>query len=281
MEAVASVRSARADLHFLLARAFLPPLERAFARSFTRVLPDDLGEATAGLPFDCSCSIVALRESVAGLRHRELLQAYSALFLQPPRRASLEASIHLDGAAMGAATLAVTERYAMHGLSPAEGLREPSDHLARLLEFCGYLWERAATAKDEEHAQACEREARDFVAAFIAPWTPALAVEIRLACGEMALPRPYQHLAELTAAAAWEGEGWRRGDERRPRSHRPRMAACVGCGKPHAEEAALRAVRRIMKKKGLAIGHLDRCENCRGITDDVPGALEPAELRTL
>jgi TorA maturation chaperone TorD len=274
-------RAARADLHLLLARAFLPPVKREFAWAFTRDLPDDLGEATACLPFDCSAGVAALRESVVGLRHRELLQAYSALFLQPPRRASLEAAVHLDGSAMGPATFAVAERYAAHGLCAAEGLHEPADHLARMLEFSGYLMERAATAHDEDEAAALEGEARDFLAAFVCPWIPALSVEIRAACGELALPRAYQHLAELAAIAAWEGEGWRREGNPGARARAPRMAACVQCEKPYAEDAALRAVRRIMKKKGLPIAHLDRCENCRGITDESPGALEPAELRAL
>lgn len=266
--------TAIADLHLLLARAFLPPLEATFARAFVEDLPEDLADIAAQLPFDCAASIDALRKSVVGLGHDGLLQAYSALFLQPPQRASLDASVYLDGAARGPSSLEVEERYARHGLACDARLRELPDHLSRLFEFSAYLLAREPGGEGE-------REAREFVGTYLRPWVPALAVEIRAACDELALPRPYQHLAELAAFAAWEGEGWRRGDAHREPERSPKQAHCVQCARPYAEDAALRAVRRIMKKKGLPMGHLDRCENCRGLTDDVTGTVEPAEMRAL
>ena len=281
MGATAANRAALAELHLLLARAFLPPLEPSFAQSFSHDLPEDLGEIAQDLPFDCMAPVAAFHESASALGYDALLQVYSALFLQPPQRANLDASVHLDGAAMGPTTLGVQERYARYGLAPAERLHELPDHLSRLLEFSGFLLGRASAAADERQAVAFESEARDFIDAYLRPWIPALAVEIRTACDELDLPRAYLHLAELAAAAAWEGEGWRRDESRRRPARAPRMARCQQCDKPYAEDAALRAVRRIMKKKGLPVAHLDRCENCRGIMDEAPGLVEPAEIRSM
>jgi putative dimethyl sulfoxide reductase chaperone len=277
-DAAASGR-ALSDLYLLLGRAFLPPLEASFAQAFVRDLPEDLGQIAGELPFDCAAGVAAFRGSVEGLEQGELLQAYSALFLQPPQRASLDASVYLDGAAMGPTTAAVEKRYASHGLRPSEALRELPDHLSRLLEFSGFLLGRAAEAKGARSATARTREAREFIGAFVRPWVPALAVEVRAACTGLALPRPYQHLAEIAAVAAWEGEGWR--PEHRRAARAPRQALCARCARPYAEDAALRAVRRIMKRKGLRLDHLDRCGDCRGISDQVTAAPEPADSRGL
>lgn len=281
MDATSPNSAALADLHLLLAHAFLPPLEASFVHSFAHDLPEDLGEVASELSFDCASTIAAFRESVLGLGKGELLQTYSALFLQPPQRASLDASVYLDGAAMGPTTLAVEERYLRYGLRPAERLRELPDHLSRLLEFSGFLLARVGGAEGEGQTAAFDAEARDFLGTYVRPWIPALSVEVRTACDELGLARPYQHLAELAAIAAWEGEGWRAEASKKRPAKAPRQAHCSQCNSPYAEDAALRAVRRIMKKKGLQIEHLDRCENCRGISDDVSGRVEPAQMRAI
>lgn len=262
------------DLHLCLARAFLPPMTADFLTAFRSDLVDDLDALAEELAFSCAEPVGLLRASLTTVANAEqLLQAYSALFLQPPIRVSLNASIHLDGSLLGPSTKVMEEAYRRHGLQPAEALRDFSDHLSRLLEFVGLLFERAAAAADAgdaERAASLAAEARESSAIFLRPWLPGFAIEIRDACAELALPTPYQHLAELAAIAAWEGDSWlRANDDRGERPERaPRQTLCSACGKPFAEDAALVAVRRIMEKRGLDISHLDRCSDCRGLSDD-------------
>jgi TorA maturation chaperone TorD len=260
-----------AELHLLLSRAFLPPMGANFVAAFRRDLADDLEALARELPFECIDPIRNLRASLDAVTDGgHLLQAYSALFLQPPQRVFLNASVHLDGALLGASSLAMEEAYRRHGLHPAESLRDLSDHLSRLFEFVALLFVRAAEAGTAEQSSALSAEAREFSAAFLRPWLPGFAVEVRGACDELGLPKPYQHLAELAAIAVWEGDAWRRPDaaaQDRP-ERAPRQADCSACGQPFAEDAALAAVRRIMEKRGLGIAHLDRCPNCRGLTDN-------------
>lgn len=261
---------ALAELHLLLSRAFLPPMDPVFAAAFRRDLADDLDALAQELPFDCAHTVRDFRSSLDEVGSEgELLQGYSALFLQPPIRVYLNASVHLDGSLLGPSSKLMEEAYHRHGLSPSAELRDLSDHLSRLLEFVALLFARAAESGSAEEAAALSAEAREFSVAFLRSWLPGLAVEVRGACEELGLPRPYQHLAELAAIAVWEGDAWRRSDaaaQDRP-ERAPRQANCSACGQPYAEDAALMAVRRIMEKRGLDTTHLDRCPNCRGLTD--------------
>lgn len=274
---------ALAELHLLLSRAFLPPMDAAFATAFRRDLADDLEALARELPFECGDPIRELRASLEAVTDdTHLLQAYSALFLQPPIRVYLNASVHLDGSLLGPSSKLMEEAYHRHGLCPSDDLRDLSDHLSRLLEFVAMLFARAAetgqTEGDREQAAALLAEAREFSAAFLRPWLPGLAVEVRGVCEESGLPKPYQHLAELAAIAAWEGDAWRRPEaavRERPELA-PRQANCSACGQPFAEDAALTAVRRIMEKRGLDTAHLDRCPNCRGLTDNGKADTLPA-----
>lgn len=277
---------ALAELHLLLARAFLPPMDADFAAAFRRDLPEDLEALARELPFDCAEPMRNLRASLAALTDDgQLLQAYSALFLQPPQRIFLNASVHLDGALLGASSLAMEEAYRRHGLQPAESLRDLSDHLSRLFEFVALLFVRAAEAEghDAERAAELSAEAREFSVAFLRPWLPGFAVEVRSVCEELGLPTPYAHLAELAAIAVWEGDAWRRssgdGASRTVTEKAPRQTNCADCGQPFAEDAALAAVRRILEKRGLDVAHLDRCPNCRGLTD--AGKIDTAPAQRL
>jgi|YNPMSStandDraft_2_1061718.scaffolds.fasta_scaffold16777_2 TorA maturation chaperone TorD len=263
-----------ADLYLCLARAFLPPMEKDFVAAFRSDLVDDLGEIADELPFACNEPAELLRESLTDVGDELLLQTYSALFLQPPIRVFLNASVHLDGSLMGPSSKAIEDVFRSYGLQPAEKLRDLPDHLSRLLEFTGLRYahaaEAAARGRDEQASKEFEA-ARKFAADFLQPWLPGFAVEIRTACEEMGLPTPYQHLAELAAIAAWEGDAWREieKDSKRDRPQRePKQTACSQCGKAFAEDAALVAVRRIMEKRGLDTSHLDRCPHCRGLTDN-------------
>lgn len=274
-----------ADLYLCLARAFLPPMDKDFIAALRGDLVADLHDITEELPFDCGEPAQRLAESMAAIDDdATILQAYSALFLQPPIRVFLNASVHLDGSLMGPSSKAIEDLFRTHGLQPAEHIRDLPDHLARLLEFAGLLYARAAEAQARGRDELASNElaaAREFAASFLQPWLPGFAVEIRTACAELDLPTPYQHLAELAAIAAWEGDAWRRDEESaRRRPHRePKQTACSQCGKPFAEDVALVAVRRIMDKRGLDISHLDRCPHCRGLTDN--GKIETLDAAAL
>jgi len=273
---------ALAELHLLLARAFLPPMDADYAAAFRRDLPEDLEALARELPFECGDPIRELCASLEAVTDdTHLLQAYSALFLQPPIRVYLNASVHLDGSLLGPSSKLMEGAYHRHGLCPSDELRDLSDHLSRLLEFVAMLFARAAETGDAEQAAALLAEAREFSAAFLRPWLPGLAVEVRGVCEESGLPKPYQHLAELAAIAAWEGDAWRRPEaavRERPELA-PRQANCSRCGQPFAEDAALAAVRRILEKRGLDVAHLDRCPNCRGLTD--AGKIDTAPAQRL
>lgn len=270
---------ALAELHLLLSRAFLPPMDAAFASAFRRDLAGDLEALARELPFECAGPVRDFRTSLSAVADEgHLLQVYSALFLQPPIRVYLNASVHLDGALLGPSSKLMEEAYHRHGLAPSPDLRDLSDHVSRLLECVALLFARAAEADDAAQAEALSAEAREFSAVFLRPWLPGLAVELRNACELLDLPRPYQHLAELAAIAVWEGDAWRRaGSDVRDRpEHAPRQANCSACGQPFAEDAAVAAVRRIMAKRGLDVSHLDRCPNCRGLTDNGKADTLPA-----
>ncbi|MDP1527160.1 MAG: molecular chaperone TorD family protein [Rhodocyclaceae bacterium] len=273
------------DLFLCLARAFLAPTDKDFVAAFRSDLVDDLNDIAAELSFACNEPAELLRDSLTDVGDDLLLQTYSALFLQPPIRVFLNASVHLDGSLMGPSAKAIDDVFRSHGLQPAEKMRDLPDHLSRLLEFTGLRYAHAAESEARGHsAQACKafEEARKFAADFLQPWLPGFAVEIRTACEEMGLPTPYQHLAELAAIAAWEGDAWREieKDSKRDRPERePRQTACSQCGKAFAEDAALVAVQRIMEKRGLDISHLDRCPHCRGLTDN--GKIEALDMAEL
>jgi len=270
---------ALAELHLLLSRAFLPPMDPAFAAALRHDLADDLDALARELLFECDDPIRELRASLEAVTDdTHLLQAYSALFLQPPIRVYLNASVHLDGSLLGPSSKLMEEAYHRHGLSPSAELCDLSDHLSRLLEFVALLFARAAECDGTEEAAALSAEAREFSAAFLRPWLPGFAVEVRSVCEELNLPKPYQHLAELAAIAVWEGDAWRRAaaDVRDRPEHAPRQANCGKCGQPFAEDAALAAVRRIMEKRGLDVSHLDRCPNCRGLSDNGSTVTLPA-----
>lgn len=267
---------ALADLHLCLARAFLPPMAPGFAAAFQSDLVDDLDAIAAELSFACGEPAGFLRDSLQALAGPDhLLQTYSALFLQPPIRVPLNASVHLDGSLLGPSARAMEDAYRRHGLEPSSGLRDLPDHLSRLLEFVGILFARAAGAVEAGDAPSAGMllgEAREFSASFLRPWLPGVAVDIRGVCIDLDLPMPYQHLAELAVIAVWEGDAWRQGGDAAHAStgRNVRRTPCSACGKPFAEDAAVVAVRRIMDKRGLATAHLDRCPDCRGLADHGP-----------
>lgn len=274
---------ALADLHWCLGRAYLPPLDGELATAMREDLADDLAAIADELGFACAASIDGLRASLAEIDHARLLQAYSGLFLQPPMRVNLNASAYLDGCLLGPSVNVMEAAYRRHGLRAADTLHDFSDHLSRLLEFVGLLFARAAEASDAgDRVTAGElcAEARAFSARHLRPWLPGFAVEVRHAAADLALPTAYQHLAELAAIAVWEGDAWRHAVQAettlKTDEAAPAQAYCVRCGKPHAEDAALATVRRILAARGLDTTHLDRCPQCRGLSDDECMETRPA-----
>jgi len=256
----------RADFYLCLSRAFLPPGEESF-NAMKDLLADDLEEIASDVDYPIADSLAELRTVMGRVADPlALLQAYSGLFLQPPRQVPINASLYLDGAIMGRSTDAMERIYRNHGMQKAEGFRDLPDHLALLLEFIAYLFDKA-------HDQADAEDARAFIREFLLSWVPVFVRQLEKATGELGHPPVYLHLARVLRAALIHDAGeipedlWRiidpdrfRGEVEKERA----MALCRDCGAPIAPAGRMRRVKRVLEKEGIDTTHLDLCLNCRG-----------------
>lgn len=246
---------ARAELYLCLAQAFRLPPASATLSVFAEDLPDDLSDfgRELGLPLEAEAQ--ALRASLRTLPDAlSLLQTYSVLFLTPPAPVAINAGRYLDGAAMPGASAEMLERcYRDHGLERDESFRDLPDHLALQLEFTAFLFARAAAAivaGNDIEAARHEAEAREFLAAFVAPWLPAFCGELERVVAARGLAASYLHLARVLRTVAEHDTAGRLPLEEPSRS----TGRAAGMGEPGPEEIA--EIARLLAARGHSTDHL-------------------------
>jgi TorA maturation chaperone TorD len=262
----------RSDLYLTLSRAFAVPLAPASFEAFRCALAEDLGEYGHLLGYPIADAVGFLGRSIESVESADqLLQIYSGLFLQPPRRAHLNASLHLDGALLGRSADACERAYAQYGLVRAESFRELPDHLTLQLEFLAFLYQRASS--EPAGAAALVAEAQAFNRALVLSWVPMLARQLRQAVMTDALHPLYVNLAgvlqEVLTADAGEipDELWGVIDPERAaagKAQKREMIHCRECGVAIAPAGRVRRVRKVLEREGIDGSHLDLCFDCRG-----------------
>lgn len=186
----------RAAFYLCLARAFLPPQDRASYDAIKIHLADELGDLADSLGYPARDALDGLRNAVAAIpNHLALLQGYSELFLAPPVPVTLNAGRYLDGAVMGQATTAIERCYLQVGLAKAGGFHDLPDHVALQLEFVAHLCASEATGS------APAIKADDFLASFVRYWLPPFVAALARTCAQEAPAGIYLCLARLLQIA--------------------------------------------------------------------------------
>ena len=169
-------KAARANLCYLLSRAFAPPSETSDEdierlSQLIPALPERLRSHTVDL-------LAKWRRGLAD--EEEMLAAWTRLFLGPFEVfAPPYASFYLeeDRQLMGRVSNMVAEHYATAGLEPGPGPREAPDHVALEWEFVYFLTHKYTSTG---HHRWCQQRRR-FVSGHLLKWMPELADAMRSA----------------------------------------------------------------------------------------------------
>lgn len=186
----------RADLWFVLARAFLPPPPSLSFPHWADALAQDLAELATALGLHAEAALAVLN---CPPQHIALttdptawLVSYAGLFLTPPVRVPLNTGLYLEGSLGGEAAHMMRMCYERAGFAPNQSFRDLPDHVAMQLEFLGWLEERAAQGDD----QAAEF-ATEFLDSFVSGWAEPLERACRAAADERPEAAVFAELAAL------------------------------------------------------------------------------------
>lgn len=186
----------RADLCFVLARAFLPPPRDLSFRRWADSLAEDLAELASALGLNAEGALAVLNSPPRHIAHMTdpvaWLVGYSGLFLTPPVRVPLNTGLYLEGSLGGEAAHMMRTCYERAGFAPNQSFRDLPDHVAMQLEFLGWLEERAAQGDD----QAAEF-ATEFLDSFVSGWAEPLERACRAAADERPEAAVFAELAAL------------------------------------------------------------------------------------
>jgi putative dimethyl sulfoxide reductase chaperone len=171
-----------ADAFRLLAACFYQPDRDALLEE---KVGENLAAALGPISPEAAKFAEQMTEALREESQEDLLVAYSKLFLGPSEHlVPPYGSVYLEQKhqVMGDSTLATLEFYRRAGLSLAEEMKEPPDHIAIELEFMSYLIARkvaaAAAGKGEEAARFALMQ-QQFIDRFLGRWVPSF-------CGDMA-----------------------------------------------------------------------------------------------
>lgn len=268
----------KAEFYLTLARAFLTPMEPAHCEAMTEMLAEDLADLDISLGYGLDPQLEALRAALSRLSDQEeLLVEYSRLFLQPPREATLNACLPLDGAMMGGTVTEIEDFYRHYGVERGDHFKDLSDHVSVQLEFVSYLYGRAAAAIGQgEPDSEAERAAGHFLHKFVSRWVPHFEQGIEKAGKKLELrANPYLPLARILALATAH-DATANPDWVKPRKRVD--AAIEKARRNHAASGitaeALADIKRKLTEKGFSTDHLDVALDTRnealGLTAKTP-----------
>lgn len=242
----------RTEFYLCLARAFLTPNSEETWLALRDALADDLDELDGMLGYGFAAHVARYRAAITAFAGQpELLQAYSGLFLAPPRLACINTGAYLDGAVNGGSVLAMEEAYRQAGLERNENFLDLADHLSIQLEFVASRY-MACLAAAEQLAD--EEVAGRFLDRFLRPCLPALMAD--LAAAPVA-HNPWLHLARLLQVAVVH-------DARAPappRKEAMRLQTALvkarhGWARHDVGDQDLAFIAQRLQEKGLATDHL-------------------------
>ncbi len=158
---------ARANCYAILARLFAAPPDAGFLAALAESVDADAGAvAEAALPAAWRELGVAAAQSTADGAREE----FGALFVAIGRpQVVLYASWYLTGFMMEKPLAALRDDLAALGLARLDGVREPEDHFAALMEAMRHLTGDASRSEDERIALQ-----QRFFLAHIDPWSEKL-----------------------------------------------------------------------------------------------------------
>ena len=259
----------RAEFYLCLARAFLTPDSEQAWRGMREALADDLEELGKTLGYEIDNYIASYWLAIASVPDQPtLLQVYSALFLAPPRRVSINTGTYLDGALNGGSVLAMEEAYQRGGVARSEAFKDLSDHLSLQLEFVAH---RFLARREMSDAETPDEDAEKFLDTFVARWLPPFIADLER---EGTAPNPYLHLARILQAAVT------RDARAAPLSaiHSRRQMALDKArherGARGVTEQDMAFIAQCLREKGLSTDHLSippgQRDEARGLSKRVP-----------
>lgn len=243
--------SERGEFYLCLARAFLTPHTAQAFDGLRAALADDLDELASTLGYACNDAVSDFRTAIAAIPdHLALLQAYSALFIAPPRPVQLNTASYFDGALNGGSVAAMEAAYRQCGVERGMDFHDLADHVSVQLEFVALLYLRAAEAQQSGTPKPPLRP-EHFLHDYVARWLPAFLQDLA-AAGQ----NPWLPLAHVLAAAVAHDA---RAQDLPPAELRTRRAI----GKARHERAMrgvtaedMAFIARKLREQGLSTDHL-------------------------
>lgn len=256
---------ARAEFYLCLAHAFLTPDSEAAWLGLRDALADDLDDLVADLALPDNPHVADYRAAIAAIPDQPtLLSIYSALFIAPPRRTTINTGSYIDGALNGGSVLAMEDAYRRGGLERSDAFKDLSDHLSIQLEFV------ASRLLARLENSSADTGAEEFLATFVTRWLPPFIADLER---EGISPNPWLPLARLLQAAVL------RDTAAVPLPAPPRQQLAIDKAR-HARakegigDADMAFIAQRLREKGLAVDHLatppEERDESHGWTRKVP-----------
>lgn len=260
-----------------LAKAFLPPREPEFFHAFREDWPGILREIASRVGLKLESDIDAIGTALRGIDNsQDLLLAYSRLFLVPPVAAPLNLGFYIDGTLFGGSARALDALYHENGLTLSSGvLKDNPDHLARVIEFLGFLTTKKAETNGSTQSEG-GRTGEDLAtlrARFLLRALPELIRRTADAETAHQLPSLYSRILSLTLTAVRDHDGvlfeespGRADAEQRPSSEQAvtrDLVTCSECGAPIIAALDLQVIAERLRMARLPVDHLRLCPDCR------------------
>jgi TorA maturation chaperone TorD len=260
-----------------LAKAYLPPCEETFFRALRDDWPRLLGEIASRVGLSLQPDIDAISKALHEIEgSQDLLVTYSRLFLVPPVVAPLNLGVYLDISKFGGSALALDALYREYGLaSSSDVLKDNPDHLARVIEFLGFLFAKNAEACGSTQSPA-GGTGYDLTTLRTNYLLRALTEMIRrTADAETAhqLPCVYSRILSLTLSAVRDHDGVLFEESIVHPAEAAGVAAvsaeaaeivnCSECGSPIIAASEMHVIADRLRMAGLPVDHLQHCPDCR------------------
>jgi len=260
-----------------LAKAYLPPRAetsfRALRDDWPRILDEIASRIGLSLQPDIDAITKALREIEGS---QDLLVTYSRLFLVPPVAASLNLGSYLDISTFGGSAQALDALYLGYGLAPSSDiLKDTPDHLARVIEFLGFLSAKNAEAHGSTQSPAGQT-GNDLTILRTHYLMRALTEMIRRTADAETvheLPSLYSRILSLTLSAVRDHDGVlfeetmvrpaEAGGLAAASVEAPDIVSCSECGNPIIAAPEMQVIADRLRMAGLPVDHLRLCPDCR------------------